>query len=72
MRDMKYYINCPMCDNKKCVRGTPLCEAEQWQHRNYTKAKHQFDNKEIDIEDLKILCENGKITVEQYRRILYN
>lgn len=27
---MKYKVCCPMCDNKKCVRGTASCEAEQW------------------------------------------
>jgi hypothetical protein len=27
---MKYRVCCPMCDNKKCVRGTDSCEAEQW------------------------------------------
>ena len=29
----KYIICCPMCDNKKCVRGTDKCEAEQWAKR---------------------------------------
>lgn len=27
---IKYMVCCPMCDNKKCVRGTSMCEAEQW------------------------------------------
>lgn len=27
---MKYKVCCPMCDNKKCVKGTYSCEAEQW------------------------------------------
>lgn len=27
----KYWICCPLCDNKKCVRGTDQCEAEQWE-----------------------------------------
>ena len=27
---MKYRVCCPMCENKKCVRGTDSCEAEQW------------------------------------------
>ena len=27
---MKYKVCCPMCDNKKCVRGTDKCEAEIW------------------------------------------
>lgn len=27
---MKYRVCCPTCDNKKCVRGTDSCEAEQW------------------------------------------
>lgn len=27
---MKYKVCCPMCDNKKCVKGTDSCEAEQW------------------------------------------
>lgn len=27
---MKYKVCCPMCDNKKCVKGTDFCEAEQW------------------------------------------
>lgn len=26
----KYFICCPLCDNKKCVRGSDRCEAEQW------------------------------------------
>ena len=30
---MKYRVCCPMCDNKKCVRGTDSCEAEQWAKR---------------------------------------
>lgn len=37
---MKYKVCCPMCDNKKCVRGTDKCEAEIWkwkkiQERNW-------------------------------------
>lgn len=27
---IKYWVCCPMCDNKKCVKGTSECEAEQW------------------------------------------
>jgi hypothetical protein len=27
---MKYRVCCLTCDNKKCVRGTDSCEAEQW------------------------------------------
>ena len=27
---MKYKVCCPMCDNKKCVRGTDKCESERW------------------------------------------
>lgn len=27
---VKYIICCPLCDNRKCVRGTDLCEAEIW------------------------------------------
>lgn len=27
---MKYKVCCPMCDNKKCVKGTGACEAEKW------------------------------------------
>ena len=27
---MKYKVCCPMCENKKCVKGTDSCEAEQW------------------------------------------
>ena len=27
---LKYYVCCPVCDNKKCVRGTEQCEAEIW------------------------------------------
>ena len=27
---MKYKVCCPMCDNKKCVKDTGACEAEQW------------------------------------------
>lgn len=28
--DIKYIVNCPLCDNEKCVRGTDKCEAEIW------------------------------------------
>ena len=27
---IKYMVCCPMCDSKKCVRGTDFCEAEKW------------------------------------------
>ena len=27
---VKYWVCCPMCDNKKCVKGTDKCEAEIW------------------------------------------
>ena len=27
---IKYIVCCPLCDNKKCVRGTNKCEAEIW------------------------------------------
>lgn len=27
---MKYTVNCHICSNKKCVKGTDMCEAEQW------------------------------------------
>ena len=27
---IKYFICCPWCDNKKCFKGTPKCEAEAW------------------------------------------
>ena len=27
---MKYWICCPLCDNRKCVRGTDKCDAEIW------------------------------------------
>lgn len=38
---MKYKVCCPMCDNKKCVRGTDSCEAEQW-----AKSKAKSEDKE--------------------------
>ena len=27
---IKYWVCCPMCDNKKCTKGTEKCEAEIW------------------------------------------
>ena len=27
---IKYWVCCPMCDNKKCVKGTDKCDAEVW------------------------------------------
>lgn len=30
---IKYTVCCPLCDNKKCVRGTDSCEAEKWARR---------------------------------------
>lgn len=27
---IKYIVNCPMCDNPKCVRKSKSCEAEKW------------------------------------------
>lgn len=27
---MKYIVCCPMCDNKKCVKGIDSCDAERW------------------------------------------
>ena len=30
IESMKYKVCCPMCDNKKCVKGTDKCEAEAW------------------------------------------
>ena len=38
---MKYKVCCPMCDNKKCVRGTYSCEAEQW-----AKSKAESEDEE--------------------------
>ena len=38
---MKYKVCCPMCDNKKCVRNTDSCEAEQW-----AKSKAKVGGKE--------------------------
>ena len=38
---MKYKVCCPMCDNKKCVKGTKSCEAEQW-----AKSKAESEVKE--------------------------
>jgi hypothetical protein len=28
--NLKYWVCCAICDNKKCVRGTDSCEAERW------------------------------------------
>lgn len=39
--NMKYKICCPMCDNKKCVRGSDICEAERW-----AKSKKESEDKE--------------------------
>jgi hypothetical protein len=30
LRTKMYWICCPLCDNDKCCKGTPKCEAEQW------------------------------------------
>ena len=39
---IKYIVCCPMCDNKKCVRGTDDCEAEIWAKRKIRdKAKSE-------------------------------
>ncbi len=31
---IKYWVCCPFCDNKKCVKGTDKCEAEVWAKAN--------------------------------------
>ena len=31
--NIKYKVCCPMWDNKKCVKGTLGCEAEQWKRK---------------------------------------
>lgn len=36
---IKYSVCCPMCDNKKCVKGTDKCEAEVW-----AKAKKEVED----------------------------
>ncbi len=36
----KYIICCPMCDSKKCVRGTDRCEAEQWAKEMEVEHEH--------------------------------
>lgn len=33
MENFKYLEHCPLCDNKKCVRGSDRCEAERWAKR---------------------------------------
>jgi len=38
---MKYEVCCPMCDNKKCVRGTDKCEAEIWAKKK--ERREEFD-----------------------------
>lgn len=30
LKKMAYQINCPICDNEKCVRNTEQCEAARW------------------------------------------
>ena len=30
LNNIKYFVCCPLCDNKKCIKGTEDCEAEQW------------------------------------------
>jgi hypothetical protein len=30
INNLKCKICCPLCDNKKCVRGSAKCEAEIW------------------------------------------
>ena len=37
LRKKMYWICCPMCDLKKCVKDTPVCEAEQWLERKMAK-----------------------------------
>ena len=31
---IKYWVCCPFCDNKKCVKETDKCEAEVWAKAN--------------------------------------
>jgi hypothetical protein len=38
IKNKKYWICCPLCDNIRCMRGTDKCEAEIWA-KNQKKAK---------------------------------
>lgn len=38
---LKYYVCCPMCDNKKCVKDTDRCEAKQWADRKKKEAENE-------------------------------
>ena len=53
INNMKYKVCCPMCDNKKCVKGTDSCEAEQW-----AKSKAENGDKEL-VEPQESEGENG-------------
>ena len=33
---MHHFI-CALCDNERCVRGTPECEFEEWKERQEEK-----------------------------------
>ena len=37
---IKYWICCP-CDNEKCVKGTPMCEAEIWAKMKKKEAENE-------------------------------
>ena len=45
---MKYKVCCPMCDNKKCVRGTYSCEAEQWAKSKAESYEENNNNSKTD------------------------
>lgn len=37
--NIKYKVCCALCDNKKCMRGTDSCEAEQWKRYKQEEQK---------------------------------
>jgi hypothetical protein len=41
LQNMSYWICCPMCDNKKCVRGAEECEAAQWVKKQAMRSKNE-------------------------------
>lgn len=61
---VKYWVCCPMCDNKKCVKGTDKCEAETWA-REKRRRQIMTDEKVIDLLD-RIKAEIADIYCGQY------
>lgn len=38
---LKYIVCCPMCDLKKCLKGTDKCDAEIWARQKRKEVKNE-------------------------------